>query len=62
MKEYLIAQEFKLHGMYYYTVKAETMGDAITQVEEDPTLLPSDSGVISMQVLSYTEADDNYDS
>lgn len=61
MKEFIIAQEYVLHGAHYYVVKAETMGDAVKQIEEDPTLLPDDTEVQAIKILSYTEADDNYD-
>lgn len=61
MKKFLIAQEFILHGIHYYSVEAETMGEAIEKIEEDPFLLPSDSEVNDLKILSYLEAEDNYD-
>lgn len=62
MKDFIIAQEYVMHGVHYYVVKAETMGEAVKQIEEDPTLLPDDTEVQSIKIVSYTEADDNYDS
>ena len=41
-KEYLIAQDFILHGTYYYRVTAKTMGAAVAQIEEDNDLHPED--------------------
>ena len=61
MKEFLVAQEYILHGTHYFLVKAETMGKAVELIEEDPELHPTDSEVINVKIMSYTEADDNYD-
>lgn len=61
MKEFLVAQEYIVHGTHYYIVKAETMGVAVEQIEDDPTVMPVDTEVIGYKILSYTEAEDNYD-
>ena len=37
------------------------MGKAVELIEEDPELHPTDSEVINLKIISYTEADDNYD-
>ena len=60
-KEFLIAQEFIAYGTHYYTVTAKTMGEAIVRIEHDPDLLPHDSDVADFKVVSYIEAEDNYD-
>jgi len=31
-KEYLIAQDYILHGTHYYCVRAETMGEAVSLI------------------------------
>ena len=62
VKEYLIAQEYLVQGVHYYLVKAATMGEAIDKIEDDPELLPDSSEIVWSKILSYVEADDNYDS
>ena len=61
-KEYLIAQDFIVHGSHYYVVKADTMGEAIALIENDPDLLPVDYETNKFKVIGYTESEDNYDS
>ena len=61
MKEFLVAQEYIVQGTHYYIVKAETMGMAVENIEDDPDLLPVDSEVVAYKILGYTEAEDNYD-
>tara|TARA_R110000782_G_scaffold256845_1_gene346039 strand:- start:454 stop:675 length:222 start_codon:yes stop_codon:yes gene_type:complete len=61
-KEYLIAQDFILHGTHYYRVTAKTMGAAVAQIEEDNDLHPEDYEAQNVLITGYTEAEDNYDS
>jgi len=61
-KEYLIAQDYVQTGTYYYLVQAETMGEAIVKIEHDPDTLPVDAAHHQFMVMSYTDAEDNYDS
>jgi len=60
-KHYLVAQEFIVHGTHYYSIRARTMGEALKCIEEDDDLLPMDTEIVNVQILSYTEAEDNYD-
>tara|TARA_R100000426_G_scaffold4271_3_gene6652 strand:+ start:792 stop:1013 length:222 start_codon:yes stop_codon:yes gene_type:complete len=60
-KQYLIAQDFVAHGIHYYVVEAETMGEAIQKIEDDPDLLPVKGETQIFKIMGYTEAEDNYD-
>ena len=46
---------------HYYEVEANTMGQAVNMIEHDPQLLPFDSDIVNAEIMSYEEADDNYD-
>jgi hypothetical protein len=61
-KEYLIAQDFILHGTHYYRVKADTMGEAVAMIENDPATHPEHSETHSVLISGYTDSEDNYDS
>lgn len=61
-KKFLIAQEFFLHASYYYTVEADTMGEALVRIEEDPDVLPVGMDQHAFKVLGYTDSEDSYDS
>ena len=61
-KEYLIAQDYILHGTHYYCVRAETMGEAVALIENDPDLHPDHTEAQNVLITGYTEAEDNYDS
>lgn len=61
-KEYVISQEFILYGSHEYSVKAETMGEAIALIENDPDLFPTHTEQHDLIIAGYTEAGDNYDS
>ncbi len=61
-KEYLIAQDYILHGTHYYCVKADTMGEAVALIENDPEVRPDHSEAHDIVIAGYTEAEDNYDS
>lgn len=61
-KEFLIAQEFFLHGSYYYIVQAETMGEAVRMIEEDPEVMPVGMDQHAFKILGYTDSEDSYDS
>lgn len=61
-KEYLIAQDYILHGTHYYCVRAETMGEAVALIENDPELQPDHTEAQNVLITGYTEAEDNYDS
>jgi hypothetical protein len=61
-KEYLIAQDYILHGTHYYSVKAGTMGEAVALIENDPDVHPDHTEAQKVLITGYTEAEDNYDS
>ena len=61
IKTYLIAQDFIAHGIHYYAVEAETMGEAIAMIEDDPDILPIKGETQVFKVMGYTESEDRYD-
>jgi|SaaInlLV_10m_DNA_1039704.scaffolds.fasta_scaffold115803_1 hypothetical protein len=60
-KKFFIEQSMVLVVNHYYEVEANTMGQAVNMIEHDPQLLPFDSDIVNAEIMSYEEADDNYD-
>lgn len=60
--EWLIAQEFVLHGAHLYKIKAGTMGEAVEMIEDDMDVLPNETIIFKTEILGYKESGDKYDS
>jgi hypothetical protein len=61
-KQYYIAQDFILQGTHYYRVNADTMGEAVAMIENDPATCPEHTETHSVLIAGYTDSEDNYDS